>query len=100
MQQSSSALLNRPDTMLGVCEGIGQDFGFNPIFLRIALAVMLPFQPLLAIGAYLVLGVAVAVSRWLAPTRGTPSTSDRTGLVAAPSLALRESDADVLPIAA
>ena len=32
------ALPFRSDTILGVCEALGQDFGFNPTYLRIALA--------------------------------------------------------------
>ena len=29
-------LLRRDDTFFGVCQAIGEDFGFHPIFLRIA----------------------------------------------------------------
>ena len=33
-QENQVALPLRNHTILGVCEGIGEDFGFNPIFLR------------------------------------------------------------------
>jgi phage shock protein PspC (stress-responsive transcriptional regulator) len=50
-----------------VCEGIGEDFGFNPIFLRIPLAASVIWNPLVAFGAYFALGAAVLVSRLLFP---------------------------------
>lgn len=60
-------LLRRPHTILGVCEAIGEDFGFNPLFLRIAFAAGLFFSPTGVIGAYLGLGLIVALSRWVSP---------------------------------
>ena len=53
--------------MLGVCEAIGEDFGFNPIVLRIAFAAGLFFSATWSIAAYLGLGLIVAFSRWVAP---------------------------------
>lgn len=67
MQTAPSNLLARDDTMLGVCEALGEDFGFNPNLLRIALAAGLLWDPLAMIGLYLALGVVVLVSRLLAP---------------------------------
>jgi phage shock protein C len=61
------ALPWRSDTMLGVCEALGQDLGFNANYLRIALASLVLWDLYAAIGIYLGLGVVVAVSRWLAP---------------------------------
>ena len=55
----------RSDTILGVCEAIGQDFGFNPTWLRLAFIAPLFFAPYWAVGAYFGLGLVVAVSRWL-----------------------------------
>ena len=39
MQESRSNLFTSDDTLFGVCEALGQDFGFNPIYLRVTLAV-------------------------------------------------------------
>jgi len=61
----SSNVLARDDTFLGVCEALGEDFGFNPIYLRIVLGVGLLWNPLAMIGAYLALGAIVLVSRLL-----------------------------------
>jgi phage shock protein PspC (stress-responsive transcriptional regulator) len=57
----------RSHTILGVCEAIGEDFGFNPIFLRIPLAVMVIGSPLVAFGTYFALGAVVLASRLLFP---------------------------------
>lgn len=61
------ALPLRSHTILGVCEGLGEDFGFNPVFLRVPLATMVIWNPLVAFGAYFGLGAVVLVSRLLFP---------------------------------
>ena len=65
----SGNLFTRDDTLLGVCEGLGEEFGFHPNVLRIVLASMLLWDPLAAIGGYLTVGVVLMVSRWLIPAR-------------------------------
>ena len=65
--QQTSVFLNRDDTFFGVCEAIGRDFGFNPIWLRLALAVPMAIYPLVSLAIYAVLGIAVLASRLLAP---------------------------------
>ena len=59
----------RNDTILGVCEAIGRDFGFNPIWLRLAFIAPLFFAPTATIGAYLGLGVIVGLINWFAPDK-------------------------------
>ena len=59
----------RNDTILGVCEAIGQDFGFNPLYLRLAFIAPLFFAPTLGIAAYLGLGLVVAATRYFAPNK-------------------------------
>lgn len=61
------ALPLRVHTIFGVCEGLGDDFGFNPIFVRVPLAAMVLWSPLIAIGAYFGLGAVVFASRLLFP---------------------------------
>jgi phage shock protein C len=67
MSTGNTNLLLRNDTVLGVCEAIGQDFGFHPNWLRLTLASLFYFFPLAVIGTYLGLGVIVALTRWFAP---------------------------------
>lgn len=62
-------LFLRNDTIFGICEALGEDFGFNPNWLRIALCASLYFSPAGVIGGYLGLGIVIAASRFMFPTR-------------------------------
>jgi phage shock protein PspC (stress-responsive transcriptional regulator) len=66
-QVNQVALPLRSHTILGICEAIGEDFGFNPVLLRIPFAASVIYSPTLAIGTYLALGVVVLASRLLFP---------------------------------
>lgn len=70
-QVNQPALPLRNHTILGVCEAIGEDFGFNPVWLRIPLAASVLWSPLIAIGAYFALGAIVLMSRLLFPKPAT-----------------------------
>jgi phage shock protein C len=65
--ETEVALPLRSHTILGVCEAIGEDFGFNPIFLRVPFAAIVLWSPTIAIGAYFALGAVVLASRLLFP---------------------------------
>ena len=64
---SAGSIIARDDTLLGVCFALGEDFGFNPVYLRVPLAAVVLWSLPAALGVYAALGVLVAVSRWLAP---------------------------------
>ena len=66
-QENQVALPLRSHTILGVCEAVGEDFGFNPIFLRIPFAASVLWSPTWAIAAYFALGAVVLLSRVLFP---------------------------------
>jgi phage shock protein PspC (stress-responsive transcriptional regulator) len=66
-QENQVALPLRPHTILGVCEAIGEDFGFNPIFLRVPFAATVLVSPLWSVVAYFALGAVVLASRLLFP---------------------------------
>lgn len=68
MPTTDNAVLNRSDTLLGVCQAIGQDFGVKPLWLRLGFAGLLFWNLAAAIGIYLALGVAVLASRMLFPS--------------------------------
>lgn len=70
---NTNLLVGRNDTILGVCEAIGQDFGFHPNILRVALASLVYFAPVAVIGGYVALGAVVAISRWVAPDEAIPA---------------------------
>jgi phage shock protein C len=80
MPNANTNLVLRNDTVLGVCEAIGQDFGFHPNWLRLTLASLFYFFPMGVIGTYLGLGVIVAFTRWFAPD-GVESVAPNLSLV-------------------
>jgi len=69
MNASQPTLFSRHDTFFGVCEGIGQDLGFNPNYLRAVFAVSLLFAPKIVLAAYLGLGLVVLATRKLFPVK-------------------------------
>ena len=78
-QENQVALPLRSHTIFGVCEAIGEDFGFNPTFLRVPLAASVVASPVFAVAAYLGLGLIVLASRMMFPAqnpaRQEPATS-------------------------
>jgi phage shock protein PspC (stress-responsive transcriptional regulator) len=56
-----------PDSLFGVCQMIGEDFGFKPLFLRLGFLGLGFFNIPASVGAYALLGLGVAASRWLFP---------------------------------
>lgn len=82
------------DNLFGVCNALGEDFGFNPLWLRLALAVAFLFAPVgVAIG-YFAIGGAVLAARWMFPDPNRkPREAPRPWLVtpdAAPSVVQHE----------
>ena len=86
--EDRTALPLRDDTFLGVCEAIGQDFGFNPNWLRIALAAGLLWNAEAIVGIYLGLGIVVSISHLVFP---------RPRLASAPQSAELEADNQAEP---
>lgn len=67
MQTRQPNLFTRSDTLFGVCEGLGEDFGIHSNFLRLAGAGLLFWNPPAAVAVYAGAGLLVALSRWLVP---------------------------------
>jgi phage shock protein C len=86
-QANTTNLLFRNDTILGVCEAIGQDFGFNPNWLRIAFCAPIYWNTGLVVGVYLGLGLVVVATRYAFPDRRAEA------IAAAPQLVEVESTA-------
>jgi phage shock protein PspC (stress-responsive transcriptional regulator) len=57
----------RSHTIFGVCEALGEDFGFNPTWIRVPFAASVLVSPTYAILAYFALGVVVLASRMIFP---------------------------------
>jgi len=76
MQTSQPPLWARDHTLFGVCEALGEDFGFNPIFLRIPFAVLLLWNPIAVVATYVALGGMVLLTRWLAPSPSAAAAAE------------------------
>jgi phage shock protein C len=87
MQTSQPSLIARDHTLLGVCEALGEDFGFNPVFLRVPLAALLLVNPVAVIGTYLAAGIVVFLTRWVSPN---PRPAAAEPAAAAPAPAANE----------
>jgi phage shock protein C len=98
MQTSQPSLIARDHTLLGVCEAIGEDFGFNPMLLRVPFAALLLLSPTMVIGAYLALGVVVFATRWIAPN--PRSAAEARPAVAAEPVRAANEVAEELAVAA
>ena len=83
-----------PDSLFGVCESIGRDFGFNALFLRLAFLVLGLFSIPASIAAYALLGIGVAASRWLFPAN--PDSQAETVPAHAHEAANEEADRELL----
>ena len=91
-QENYVPLPLRAHTILGVCEAIGEDFGFNPAWLRIPLAASVLISPMWAIIAYFTLGAVVLLSRLLFPKAkdALASSTSANSQVEAPANEQRE----------
>ena len=96
----TTALPLRDHTILGVCEAIGEDFGFNPTFLRVPLAACVLVSIKYAIAGYLVLGVIVLVSRLMFPKPKVETVPTVATQVEPSSSSANSEGAEALPIAA
>ncbi len=68
-EQAPTNLMLRGDTILGVCEALGQDFGISPTWFRVAFCAPIFWNPVLVISAYFAIGLLVAASRFAFPDR-------------------------------
>ena len=69
MQNETTNLFQRRDTFFGICEAVGQDFGFNPLWLRLAFVAPLFFFPVQTFAGYFALGLVVLASRLIFPAK-------------------------------
>ena len=88
---SQPSLFAREDTLLGVCEGLGEETGLHPLVFRVGFAMGLFWNPLAMIVAYLAIGVALAAFRWRFP----PHRASTPAAPASPALPQASNDANV-----
>jgi phage shock protein PspC (stress-responsive transcriptional regulator) len=64
-------LLTRDDTFFGVCAGLAEDLGFDPMWLRVPLGISILWNPTAAAAVYLAMALVVGASRLLFPAPRT-----------------------------
>ncbi|HMC92665.1 MAG TPA: PspC domain-containing protein [Allosphingosinicella sp.] len=97
MRFPKPSLLFRDDTVLGVCEALGQDFGFNPFFLRAALAASLLWNPAMIIGGYVAAAIVIGLVRIAFPD---PRKADVADAAPAPATVEAQREFEPQPLAA
>lgn len=79
------------DNLFGICAAVGEDFGFNPLWLRLAFAGSLLFSLQGVIAAYFALGALVLVSRLAFPNpKGAKPAVVEAAPTPAPAIAAYE----------
>jgi phage shock protein PspC (stress-responsive transcriptional regulator) len=92
------SLFNRPDTFLGVCQGLGEDLGIPPNLIRLSFAALLFWNPVVSFATYAGLGLFVLVLRLVFPV---PAAAEAEQSQAAPGAeAAPAQDEEQLPLAA
>ena len=82
---TGAGVFARDDTMFGVCEALGEDFGFNSNWLRALLGVGLLFNPVGTFALYAALAALVVPSRLLVPARRPAPPEESEAVEAATS---------------
>lgn len=79
MQDAQHNLLTRDDTFLGICQGLGEDIGINPLWLRLPFVPALFFWPVETIAVYLGAGVLVLGTRLVLPAPRPRALAEEDG---------------------
>lgn len=95
MTTEAKPLTNPKDNLLGICNALGEDFGFNPLWLRLALGAAFVIQPVGVVVTYLALGLVVLVSRIAFPNARLKKTRQDVSASGAPTLAPADAPAAV-----
>ena len=98
MANENQNIFSRQDTFFGICEAVGQDFGFNPLYLRLAFIAPLFFFPVQTFAAYFALGFIVLASRLLFPNKA--AAAGQLALTAAEPAAAKEEKTEEFALAA
>jgi len=81
MENETTNLFRRRDTFFGICEAVGQDFGFNPLWLRLAFVAPLFFFPVQTFIGYFALGLVVLASRLTFPAKSAAAAQPAPSVV-------------------
>jgi phage shock protein PspC (stress-responsive transcriptional regulator) len=73
---SNQTARHTPDNLFGICHALGETFGFNPLFLRVALLIAVMANAEATLIAYFAAGIAVMAAKLA--TRAPRKTAKRT----------------------
>ncbi len=76
MQFIRNSIFTRSDTLLGVCQALGEDFGVSPTWFRVGFAAVVVVNIEAALLAYAAAGALVFVSRMVLPGRASAAAVD------------------------
>ena len=65
--EAEAEVKGHPDSLFGICQSIGDHVGFNPLYLRLSLFVLMLFNPIAMACAYAGLGAVVGLSHLIFP---------------------------------
>lgn len=100
MENETTNLFRRRDTFFGICEAVGQDFGFNPLWLRLAFVAPLFFFPVQTFIGYFALGLVVLASRLIFPAKAASAAVAQPAPIAVEITAPQAEKAEELALAA
>ncbi len=69
MTATTAQPANEWRNLFGVCACLGEDFGFNPLWLRLAFCFGMILSPVAVFATYFGLGAVVLVSRLMVPNK-------------------------------
>jgi len=93
MSTPAASKANDWENLFGVCACLGEDFGFNPLYLRVLFGMALIFAPVIVISTYFGLGALVLTSRLIFPKRRRAAPVE---VEAAPAPAAENEDVPLL----
>lgn len=96
MQFIRNSLFARSDTIFGVCQALGQDFGVSPTWFRVAFAAAVIFNLEYAVIAYFSLGALVLVSHL---AFRSPAAAEPAAVETAPVAVKADEPVAVAPVA-
>lgn len=78
MSNQTAPVQSPRDNLFGICHALGETFGFNPLYLRIALLVAVMLDAETALLAYFAAGIAVLVAKLATRSTGKRAAKVKT----------------------
>ncbi|SNS26564.1 phage shock protein C (PspC) family protein [Sphingomonas laterariae] len=96
---ASPSVPARKESLFGVCAALGEDFGFNPLYLRIGLGVLMLWNPVAVVAGYFAVGVVALLTRIIFPNPKLAAVPEAAA-VAPPILIAPSEESIEMPLAA